>query len=186
MPLLQSRRQYTKSSREGSQLLLVILTRYQKLLLWADGQATDGHGKWPTGVDVLPSKDKWTGPPHSSANIKTLACLPSLVNPGPKGSDNIDSLAVSPTPETSKYTFPSAEPCRHVSSFNLSSFHTCDIFNGNVYIWVKLGCQLPTCLSRRLFKIMLPYFCFNFIDRRGPENQPHSACSVECQWPCLV
>ena len=57
--------------------------------------------------------------PHSSANIKTLASQPSLVNPGPKGSDNIDSLAVSPTPETSKYTFPSAELCRHVSSFNV-------------------------------------------------------------------
>ena len=57
--------------------------------------------------------------PHSSAYIKTLASQPSLVNPGPKGSDNIDSLAVSPTPETSKYTFPSAELCRHVSSFNV-------------------------------------------------------------------
>ena len=72
--------------------------------------------------------------PHSSANIKTLASQPSLVNPGPKGSDNIDSLAVSPTPETSKYTFPSAELCRHVSSFNLSSF--------SQVTWRRVTCHL--------------------------------------------
>ena len=74
---------------------------------------------------------------------------PCLVNPlqwipGRKARTTSDSLAVSPTTETSKYTFPSAETCRHVSSFNLFHLHKIK----KIEVKIQIGIELPGLRKR--------------------------------------